>query len=280
MANTLTGKVAIITGGSSGMGAGTAERFVEEGAKVVLADVNQEHGQELAARLGPNAAFKKTDVADQGQLRDLVAFAVKTFGGLHIMMNNAGISGTRHSGVMEDDFADFQRVLSVNLLGVMVGTREAALHMSKHGGGSIINISSIGGMQAGPGNLTYGATKAAVIHFSKGTAIDLGPHGIRVNCIAPGNIETPIMGQMLGANLPEQERLKMMAGVREFLIGRQPLKRQGMPEDIAEAALFFASDRSRFVTGTLLQVDGGMVTGTPATGKGFSEVAKGPPSAR
>ena len=148
--------------------------------------------------------------------------------------------------------------------------------MSKHGGGSIINISSIGGMQAGPGNLTYGAAKAAVIHFSKGTAIGLGPHGIRVNCIAPGNIETPIMGQMLGANLPEPERLQMMAGVREFLIGRQPLKLQGMPEDIAEAALYFASDRSRFVTGTLLQVDGGMVTGAPATGKSFSEVAKRP----
>jgi NAD(P)-dependent dehydrogenase (short-subunit alcohol dehydrogenase family) len=273
----LAGKVAIVTGGSSGMGRGTAERFVAEGAKVVIADINQEIGEEVAGKLGKNAAFKKTDVSDRGQIRDLVAFAVKSFGGLHIMMNNAGISGKRYPEFLDDDFSDFERVIGVNLLGVMVGTREASLHMSKNGGGSIINVSSIGGVQPG-GVITYGAAKAAVIHFGKSAALNLGKYGIRVNCILPANIETPIMGQMMGGHLPEAERAKMMKGVREFLISRQPLQLQGQEQDIAEAALYFASDRSRYVTGTTLPVDGGMLVGSPATGKGFGDSAQKPKS--
>jgi NAD(P)-dependent dehydrogenase (short-subunit alcohol dehydrogenase family) len=196
---------------------------------------------------------------------------VKTFCGLHIMMNNAGISGKIYPTFLEDDYSDFERVFGVNLLGVMVGTRDAALHMSKNGGGSIINVSSIGGMQAG-GLAAYGTAKAAVIHYTKTAAFDLGQYAIRVNCILPGNIETPIMGHMLGAHLSEEERAKMMKGVREFLMDRQPLKRQGQEQDIAEAALYYASDRSRYVTGATLAVDGGMLLGSPQTGKGFGEV--------
>lgn len=278
MTDELTGKVAVVTGGASGIGRGVVHRFLAEGAKVVIADVNQELGEEVAGKLGKNAVFKKTDVSDRGQIRDLVAFTVKTFGGLHVMMNNAGISGKRYPEFIDDDFSDFERVVGVNLLGVMVGTREASLHMMKNGGGSIINVSSIGGMTSGPSNFVYGATKAGVIHFSKGASIALGPHKIRVNVISPGNIETPIMGQMVAPNLPEAERAQMVKKIREFLIARQPLAVQGRPEDIAQAALFFASERSSFVTGNVMAVDGGMVNGAPETGKGFSEAAKRPNS--
>jgi NAD(P)-dependent dehydrogenase (short-subunit alcohol dehydrogenase family) len=276
MANELTGKVAIVTGGSSGIGLGAAERFIAEGARVVLADVNQEGGDAAAARLGTNAAFKRTDVGDPAQVVELIAFAVQKFGGLHIMVNNAGISGVRHPRLLDEDFNDFQRVMGINLLGMMVGTREAARHMAKNGGGSIINISSTGALQAGPGLWAYGTSKAAAIHFTKSAAVDLGEYAIRVNCIAPGNIETPIMASTVGAHLPEKEKAEMMKAVRAFLISRQPLQRQGTPKDLAEAVLFFASDRSSFITGTVLPVDGGMVVGSPATASSFQNSVKRP----
>jgi NAD(P)-dependent dehydrogenase (short-subunit alcohol dehydrogenase family) len=276
MSDELAGKVAIVTGGSSGIGRGTVERFVAEGARVVIADVDKERGEALAASLGRNVAFKRTDVSDSDQVRELVDFAIKTCGGLHVMVNNAGISGVRNARLLDEDFKDFQRVLGINLLGVMIGTREAARHMSKNGGGSIVNISSTGAMQPGPGLWAYGAAKAAVIHFTKCAAVDLGEYAIRVNCIAPGNIETPIMGAMMGANLSEQERAELMKSVRAFLISRQPLQRQGTPEDLADAVMYFARDRSSFVTGTVLTVDGGMVTGSPATASSFQNSANRP----
>jgi NAD(P)-dependent dehydrogenase (short-subunit alcohol dehydrogenase family) len=274
MASELSGKVAVVTGGSSGIGRGTAQRFLSEGARVVIADVDQERGAAFAASCGPNAIFKQTDVADAVQVRDLVAFAVESFGGLHIMFNNAGISGARHPRLLDEDFADFHRVMAVNLLGVMVGTREAARHMAAHGGGSIINISSIGGVQSSPGLWTYHTSKASVIMFTKCAAIDLGEYAIRVNCIAPGNIETPILSSVLAANMPEEEKAKLMSAIRSFILSRQPLQRQGSTDDIAEAALYFGSDRSSYVTGTMLPVDGGHLAGNPATSSGFEEVYK------
>jgi len=274
MANELTGKVAIVTGGSSGIGRGAAERFVAEGARVVIADIDRERGEALAASCGPNAAFKQTDVADAQQVRKLVAFAVETFGGLHIMLNNAGISGARHPRLLEENFSDFQRVMAVNLLGVMLGTREAARHMAANGGGSIINISSVGGIQSAPGLWTYHTSKAAVIMFSRCAAVDLGEYAIRVNCIAPGNIETPILSSVLAANMPEQEKAQLMSAVRKFIMSRQPLQRQGTPDDIAEAVVYFGSDRSRYITGTVLPVDGGMLAGNPATSGSFEETYK------
>jgi NAD(P)-dependent dehydrogenase (short-subunit alcohol dehydrogenase family) len=205
MTNELAGKVAIVTGAASGIGRGVAEKFLAEGAQVVLADVNAEQGKEAEAELGDNARFKQTDVSDQAQVADVVAFAVETFGGLHVMFNNAGIGGARHARLLEDDLADFHQVLGINLLGVMAGTREAARHMSQHGGGSIINISSIGGMQAAPGQFNYHVSKVGVIFFTKCAAVDVGEYGVRVNCIAPGNIETPILAGVMAAGLPEDE---------------------------------------------------------------------------
>ena len=273
MGNRLTGKVAICTGGAQGIGLGTAERFLEEGAKVVLADVNQAVGDAAVARLGKNAAFKLTDVSSEAQVQALVDFAVETFGGLDIMFNNAGISGARHARLFDEDFADFHRVLDINLLGVMMGTKIAARYMADHGGGSIINTTSIAAMTPSAAMINYHVSKVGVLMFSQGAALDLGEYGIRVNCIAPGNIETPILGETMGQGFSEADKIAMLAKTRAFLIDRQPMKRQGLPSDIAALATFLASDESSFITGTHTAVDGGQVVGTPPSkGSGIEKM--------
>lgn len=259
MVNELDGKVAIVTGGASGIGRGLVERFAAEGARVVIADVETERGEELAATLGRDALFHRTDVADPAQVGALVATAVEKFGGLHVMVNNAGISSPLRK-LLDDDLADFHRVMGVNVLGVMAGTRDAARHMTGHGGGSIVNITSIGGIQAGGGVMIYRASKAAVIQFTKSAAIELAHHEIRVNAIAPGSIPTPILGKSAAGMDPEQLK-RFEARIRQGMRDDRPLKREGTPDDVAEAALYFATDRSRYVTGTVLPVDGGTVAG-------------------
>jgi len=258
--NELDGKVAIVTGGASGIGRGTVERFLAEGARVVIADVDTDRGEALAAALGPDAIFQRTDVSDPEQVGALVATAVEKFGGLHVMVNNAGVSGTMHRRFLDDDLGDFQRIMAVNVLGVMAGTRDAARHMADNGGGSIINMTSIGGIQAGGGVITYRASKAAVIQFTKSAAIELAYHEIRVNAVAPGNIPTAIVSTS-AVNMDPAEVERYEAAIRETMRADRPLKREGTPDDIAEAALYFASDRSRYVTGTVLPVDGGTVAG-------------------
>ena len=260
MSNELVGKVAIVTGAASGIGRGIAERFVAEGAKVVLADVQDELGASVAAELGASAHFHHADVSDQAQVANLVDSAVETFGGLHVMVNNAGRSSPMKKGLFAEDFAEFDSVMRINVLGVMAGTRDAARYMSEHGGGAIINISSIGGILAGGGVSTYRASKAAVIQFTKSAAIELAQYEIRVNCIAPGNIPTPILRS--SATDEDREKLeKFEARIRQTMRDDRPLKREGTPDDVAEAVLYFATDRSRYVTGTVLPVDGGTVAG-------------------
>ncbi|OBJ53594.1 SDR family NAD(P)-dependent oxidoreductase [Mycobacterium asiaticum] len=259
MVNELADQVAVVTGAASGLGRGIAQRFAAEGARVVIADVETEGGQALADALGPNAVFQRTDVSDPEQVSALVAAAVQTFGDLHIMVNNAGVSGPLRR-LLDDDFADFHRVMAVNVLGVMAGTRDAARHMAAHGGGSIINLTSIGGIQAGGGVMTYRASKAAVIQFTKSAAIELAYHEIRVNAIAPGNIPTPILASSAGdMDPPDLERFE--ARIRQGMRDDRPLKREGTPDDVAEAALYLAGERSRYVTGIVLPVDGGTVAG-------------------
>jgi NAD(P)-dependent dehydrogenase (short-subunit alcohol dehydrogenase family) len=267
----LTGKVAIVTGGSAGIGLGVAAMLVREGAKVVLADINDTTGAEAVAALGANASFWKTDVSDQQQLRDLVDHVAGTFGRLDIMVNNAGIGGANHPRLLDDDFADFHQVMGIDLLGVMAGTREAARVMKNNGGGSIVNISSIGGMTASSGNWAYHVAKGSVIMFTKCAAIDLGEMNIRVNAIAPGNIETDILARNQGAGVSDEKREEFTKAIRQYIISRQALKLQGNVEDIAQAVLYFTTDRSRYVTGTLLPVDAGLSAGTPRSNSSLLE---------
>ena len=248
MGQELAEKVAIVTGGASGIGRATAELFVEEGAKVVIADVDRERGEELATTLGASAAFKRTDVADADAVQEVVDFAIRQFGGLDVMFNNAGIPSS-FARLLDNDLADHEQVMAVNLFGVMAGTQRAARHMAEHGGGSVINTTSIGALTGGAGPLSYRVSKAAVIAFSRSAAIDLADNGIRVNCIAPGHIPTGITNYDMGPVI------KLT----------QPLQRHGSPVDVANAVLYLAGDRSAQVTGIVLPVDGGTVAGPPVS---------------
>ncbi|CQD20865.1 short chain dehydrogenase/reductase SDR [Mycobacterium lentiflavum] len=259
MANELDGKVAIVTGGASGIGRGIVERFVAEGARVVIADVEAEMGQQLADTLGADVLFSRTDVSDPEQVQALVATTVEKFGGLHVMVNNAAVSSPLRR-LLDDDLSDFHRIMGVNVLGVMVGTRDAARHMAESGGGSIINLTSIGGIQAGGGVMIYRASKAAVIQFTKSAAIELARLEIRVNAIAPGSIPTPILGKS-AAGMDPEELARFEARIRQGMRDDRPLKREGTTDDVAQAALYFAGDRSLYVTGTVLPVDGGTSAG-------------------
>jgi NAD(P)-dependent dehydrogenase (short-subunit alcohol dehydrogenase family) len=243
----LAGRVAIVTGGASGLGRAVVERFVEEGARVVIADVDTEGGKALASELGPATAYQPTDVADGDDVQHAVDFAVEELGGLHIMVNNAGIGGS-HKRFLDDDFDDFERTMAVNVFGVLVGCQRAARQMADNGGGVITNITSIGGINAGPGVMAYRASKAAVIHLSRSIAVELARYGIRVNCIAPAHIPTAM-----------NEALDQEAIVRAM----QPLQRVGSPRDVAEAVLYLSSDRAAQVTGIVLPVDGGTTAGPP-----------------
>ena len=260
MAAELSGKVAIVTGGASGLGRATVELFAQEGARVVIADVDVARGEDLARTLGPAALFKKTDVANAEDIQAVVDFAVDRCGGLHVMFNNAGISGTTYDRFLDDPLNDFQRMSGVNLLGVMLGTQRAARHMAAHGGGSIINNSSMAALKAGFGVMTYRAVKAAVVHFTKSVAIDLAEYAVRVNCIAPGHIRTEMTAYSTPGMTPDVvERVKK--AVTAVTDSSRPLKRTGTAEDVAQAALYLGSDRSAQVTGIVLPVDGGASAG-------------------
>lgn len=243
----LADRTAIVTGGASGLGRAAVELFVQHGARVVIADTDVERGRALARELGTAAAFVHTDVSNRAHIAELTAFAVAHFGGLDVMLNNAGLSGAAHNRFLDDDLADFDRVVAVNLLGVMLGTQAAARHMATHGGGAIINVSSIAGLKPGLPLITYRAAKAGVIHFTRSVARDLGEYGIRVNCIAPGHIP---------AGMTFYDMSEMIERV-------QPLRRQGTPRDFANAALYLASELSAQVTGLVLPVDGGSNLGGP-----------------
>lgn len=242
----LEGKVAIVTGGAGGIGRATAKLLVDEGAQVVVADIDTEGGEAVAAELGEAAAFERTDVSDLEQVQALVDRAVDRFGGLDIMFNNAGI-GSDLKRFLHDDLADFDRLLHVNLFGVIAGTQRAARHMRDHGGGVIINNASIAAVNAGAGMISYRVSKAAVAHATKCMAIDLAPYDIRVNCLTPAHIATGITTYDMGP-------------VLRYM---QPLERQAQPEDVANAVVFLASDRAAQITGIVFPIDGGTSAGTP-----------------
>lgn len=262
MAGELSGKVAIVTGGASGLGLACAELFIEEGAKVVIADINTANGEAVAAKLGSAARFRRVDVVNADDVQALVDFTAAEFGGLDIMINNAGIGGKFHERFIDDDLSDYRAVLDINLLGVMLGSQRAARYMRDHGGGSIINTTSTAATLAGFGVMSYRVAKAAVTLFSRSIAIDFAEYGVRVNCIAPGQIQTPLTAYAEPGMSPDVAD-RVRKATEPVMDGARPLKRKGAPADVAQAALFFASERSAYVTGTTMPVDGGVLAGDP-----------------
>lgn len=256
MANELAGKVAIVTGGASGIGRGIVELFVEEGARVAFGDIDEAAGTTLARELGEAVSFQRIDVAVREEVRALVDHAVAAFGGLHVMVNNAAISGRFVNRFLDDDLADFDRVMHVDVAGTMYGTQFAARHMRARGGGSIVNLSSIASLNPGFAIPIYRAAKSGINNFTRSMAIDLGEYGIRINAIAPGAVPTK-MGSFADPALTPEQSAELDRRLDTAWLASQPIKRRGSPRDIANAALFFASDRSTYVTGQILGVDGG-----------------------
>lgn len=257
----LSNKVAIVTGGTGGLGSAMAKLFVEQGARVVIADLDESKGRELQRVLGTCSRFRPTDVCDPVQLQAAIDCAIGEFGRLDIMVNNAAIKSAMHTSLLGEDFSDFESVMRVNLLGVMLGTQLAAKCMATCGGGSIINISAISGISAGFGLPCYRTAKAAVCHFSKSAAIDFGAFGIRVNCIAPGNIPTD-MNAFADPDMNSQQARRWEQARTAVRMAPQPLKREGTARDVAEAAAFLGSDQAAQITGIVLPVDGGITIGT------------------
>jgi len=255
----LDGKVAVITGATSGIGLRTAEVFVAEGAKVVIAGRRAAEGEALANKLGPACLFRRTDVTIEDDVRNLINLAVDKFGRIDSLFNNAG--GPAQTGGIEGlDVERFDAAMATLVRSVMLGMKHAAPHMRHQGAGSIINNGSIAGRLAGfSSSVVYGAAKAAVIHLTKCVAMELGEAGIRVNSISPGAIATGIFGKALG--LPTEAAEKTPDMMREAFKTAQPIPRAGLPEDIAHAAVFLASDESTFINGHDLVVDGAITGG-------------------
>lgn len=254
----LEGKVAVITGGSSGIGAATARLFAQEGARLVIADILDEQGQNLAKELGKGVIYQHTNVIFENEIQAAINLAVEKFGKLDCMFNNAGIGGV--SGPIEETNTDgFDMTVAVLFKGVMLGMKHAARVMIPQGWGNIISSASVAGHKTGFGGHTYSACKAAVIHLTRSVAMQLGEFGIRVNCVCPGPIATPLFGRVLG--LSQEEAEKTIEPVREVFQKIQAIPRPGLPEDVAKAVLFLASDESSFINGEALQVDGGVGRG-------------------
>ncbi|MGW0218701.1 SDR family NAD(P)-dependent oxidoreductase [Micromonospora chokoriensis] len=246
----LQGKTAVVTGGAMGMGAATARRFVTEGANVVVADVNIAVAEDLARELGPQAVAEKLDVRSTDEWIALVERTEERFDTVDILVNNAGIADP--APLEQWDTARFQRTLDVNLIGVFNGIQAVVPAMKRAGGGSIVNIGSVGALQGIPRMSAYVVSKWGVRGLTKTAALELGVHGIRVNAVHPGQIHTP-----------------MTEGVA-FDTSNIALGRVGEPDDIARIVLFFASDDSRFVTGSEVAGDGGQVAG-PADYQGLPQ---------
>lgn len=252
----LDSKVAAITGAASGIGAATARRFVEEGAKVVVADIQDDLGEALVAELGEGATYQHCDVTQEADIATLVDTAASTFGQLDVMMNNAGIVGAR-GPVATIAVEEYDLTMAILLRGTFLGIKHAARVMQPRQTGSIISLASTAGVIGGLGPHVYAAAKHGVVGLTKNTAAELCRSGIRVNCIAPGSTATPMVAK---ARLDDHEALDATA---EFLTDTSPIKgRPAMPIDIANVALFLASDEAGNVNGHCLTVDGGQTTGS------------------
>ncbi len=256
----LDGKVAIVAGGTSGIGRRTAERFAEEGARVVIAGRRVEEGERLAKSLGPQASFIRTDVTREPEVKAMIAHAVTHCGRLDCLINNAG-GGTGAAGSIESvRLEEYEATMAVLLRAVFLGIKHAAPIMRRQGAGSIISTGSVGGIRAGySSSMIYSAAKAGMIHLSRCAAMELGEQGIRVNTISPGGIATGIFGKAMG--LPPEDAERTAEKVKVAFAQLQPIQRAGLPDDIAHAAVFLASDESTFINGHDLVIDGGLSGG-------------------
>ena len=253
----LDGKIAIVTGGTSGIGETIVETFVAEGAKVVMAARREDEGRALEKRLG--VRFVRADVALEADVKAMVDRTVEWFGRVDCLVNNAGIPSPMIS-IAEIDVATIDQVLAVNVRGVLLGIKHAAPVMISQRSGSIVNVGSGAGHRGGLSGHIYSASKGAVSALTRSAAAELGEKGIRVNCISPGAIVTGIFGKNAGLEASKADRLTDM--LKAAFAGVQPIPRAGLPDDIAQAAVFLASDGSGFVNGQDIVVDGGMTSVT------------------
>ena len=258
MAGRLNGKVAVITGAASGIGRGTVDLFVAEGAKVIAADISDDRGQRIEEDHKGKVKFVHCDVTQEVEIAGAIAAAVKEFGKLDCLFSNAGTGGARDpaDGVTAEGF---DQVMHLHVRAALFGMKYAVPAMKKTGGGSIVSTASVAGMQAGYGPILYSIAKAAIIHMTKVTAAQLAQFNIRVNCICPGLIATNIFAQGLG--MPSQLADTRVDAIAEAAKHSQPIQRGGRPHDIAEGVLYLASDGSDFVTGQALTIDGGLTLG-------------------
>ena len=256
MSGRVAGKVVAITGAASGLGEATARLMASEGARVVLADIQEERGEGLAAELGGDATYIHCDVTSEPDVAGVVDGAVRTFGRLDCMFNNAGIIGA-HGGIDEIPLEEYEFTMAVLLRSVFLGMKHAARVMKPQRSGVILSTSSIGGLQGGLGTHVYAAAKGAVVALTKNVAAELGAWSIRVNAIAPGKILTPMNAAAIVGSPDAMDEARLAFQTRTPLRGRI-----GIPDDIAHAALWLASDDAGFVSGHTLVVDGGLTTGS------------------
>lgn len=258
MSERFAGKVALITGGASGMGLETARRLVAEGASVVGCDIDEDSGNTAEHELGDRFRFVRCDVTSEADIANAVEVAQSAFGGIDILFNNAGLPGPE-VGVMDMTTELWDWLMALLVRGPMLGIKHAAPIMRERGGGAIVNTASIAALEYGWGPIAYSTGKAAVLQLTRGAAAELAPYNIRVNAICPGVTATGIFAKYLGLTGEAAERVRQMVIANAAKV--QPLRRSGLPEDIADACLFLASDQAKFVTGTHIVVDGGITIG-------------------
>lgn len=257
----MDGKVAVITGGASGIGRSTVERFVETGGRVVIADVQDDLGQALAFDLGEAAVYAHCNVMEESDIENAVSIATGKWDRLDLMFNNAGVVGDVAS-IDEIDAADWDQMMALLLRSAMLGTKHAARVMKTAGSGAIVNNASVAALVPGNPPIAYSVAKAGVVQLTKHVAIDLAPFGIRVNCVCPGLIATPIIGHALGLDGPASHRA--VDTISKYATKMQPLARGGTARDVANAVLYLADDEAAaFITGVILPVDGALSAGRP-----------------
>ncbi|MAC36713.1 MAG: short-chain dehydrogenase [Halieaceae bacterium] len=263
----MTDKVAVITGGASGIGAAAAEKLLSEGACVVLGDIQEQAGADMVASLGDRSRFKMCDVTDEAQVEALIQSAVDEFGKIDVMFNNAGIVGAL--GPLElTTSEEWKFTLDILLNGVFYGMKHASKHMKKAGSGSIISMSSVAGVTGGLGPHAYAAAKHAVVGITRNLATEVCAYGVRVNCIAPYSVATPMVAQAYLADHTDIDATLKMLTDESPLTGRP-----GLADDVANAVLWLASDESGYTSGHTLTIDAGITTGSMAGPPRFSEKA-------